>query len=214
MRPSIRSLTCGLCLLALAACTQGGEKLDGQKIPAPSSPAGTGTVTHEPAPTGALRLAGVEFKAPAEWNDLGASQMRQATYTLGPVEGDQQEAEVTVFFFGSGQGGDIESNIRRWIGQMEAPEGKSIEEVVRRSKLTSPTGLELHFVEVDGIFQRSMGGGPMTGGRTKAFEGYRMVGAIVEAPEGNVFLKLVGPDKTARAMEEGYRAMLNAAARI
>jgi hypothetical protein len=59
-----------------------------------------------------------------------------------------------------------------------------------------------------------MGGGPMTGGRTKAHPGWRMVAAIVEAPEGNVFFKLVGPEATAREMEESFRDMLTTAVKI
>ena len=80
--------------------------------------------------------------------------------------------------------------------------------------MVTPTGLVQHVVEVDGIYQRSMGGGPITGGRTKAYPGWRMVGAIIEAPEGNVFFKLVGPAATARTMEASYRAMLAAATKI
>jgi hypothetical protein len=204
------------CLIAigLGACTQGGEKLDGREMPARSAPAQPGTESLEPANGGPLDLAGVAFLPPEAWEDHGPSGMRKASFSFGPIDGDTDAAEVTVFYFGSGQGGDIESNIRRWVGQMDPPEGKAIEEIVLRSKIETPTGFVLHVVEVDGIFQRSMGGGPMTGGRTKAFPGWRMVGAIIEAPEGNVFFKLVGPDATARAMEESYRAMLGAAEKI
>jgi hypothetical protein len=195
-------------LIALAGCTQGGEKLDGKEMPARTAPATAGSPTHEPAGASPVELAGMAFLPPEAWTDQGASGMRKASFTYGPVGEDEMPAEVTVFYFGSGQGGDIESNIRRWIGQMDPPEGQKIEEVVRRSRVTTRTGFEVHFVEVDGTYQRSMGGGPMTGGRTKAFPGWRMVGAIIEAPEGNVFFKLVGPDETARAMEESYREML------
>ncbi|RKZ12590.1 hypothetical protein DRQ53_08875 [bacterium] len=204
------------CLLitAAAGCTQGGEKLDGQKVPARSAPAATGAQSLEPAAAGSLELASLAFKAPEDWSDDGASGMRKGSYSFGPSYGDELAAEVTVFFFGEGQGGDIESNIRRWVGQMDPPEGKTIEESVLRSQRESADGFTLHFVEIDGIYQRSMGGGPMTGGRTKAFPGWRMVGAIVEAPGGNVFFKLVGPQQTAQTMEEGLRAMLDKAARI
>jgi hypothetical protein len=195
----------------LAACTQGGEKLDGKEMPARTSPATPRATTQEPSGTGPLDLAGVAFLPPDSWTDQGASGMRKASYTFGPVGEDELPAEVTVFYFGEGQGGDIESNIRRWIGQMDPPEGKEIEEVVRRSKITTQTGLDVHFIEIDGTFQRSMGGGPMTGGRTKAFPGWRMVGAIIEAPQGNVFFKLVGPETTAREMEAAYRGMLTTA---
>ena len=204
------------CLIALglSACMQGGEKLDGHEMPARSAGAQSGAGSLEPGGGGSLVLAGLAFVPPGEWKDLGPSGMRKGSFTFGPVEGDTDVAEVTVFYFGSGQGGDIESNIRRWVGQMDPPEGKAIEEVVLRSKRETPTGLVLHVVEVDGIYQRSMGGGPMTGGRTKAYPDWRMVGAIIEAPEGNVFFKLVGPEATARVMEESYRAMLGAAAKI
>ena len=210
----VRFTLLALILFALGACTQGGEKLDGSEMPARTSPAQSGVPTQEPTGEGPLDLAGVAFLPPSEWEDLGASGMRKAAFNFGPLDGDENAAEVTVFFFGSGQGGDIESNIRRWVGQMDPPEGKTIEEVVRRSKMTTQTGLDVHFVEVDGIFQRSMGGGPMTGGRTKPFPGWRMVGAIIEAPEGNVFFKLVGPDATARAMEESFRGMISTAVKI
>ena len=36
-------------------------------------------------------------------------------------------------------------------------------------------------------------------------------GAIVEAPGGNVFFKLTGPDKTAKIMIEAFIAMINQA---
>lgn len=201
-------------LFALGACTQGGEKLDGQKMPQRTSPAEQGTVSREPTGSGPLDIAGAAFLPPDAWTDLGPSQMRKASYRFGPVGSDTDAAEVTAFFFGREQGGDIESNIQRWIGQMDPPEGKEIQEVVRRSKVTTQTGLDIHFVEIDGIYNRSMGGGPMTGGRTKAHPGWRMVAAIVEAPGGNVFFKLVGPEATARDMEESFRDMLTTAVKI
>ena len=44
--------------------------------------------------------------------------MRAATYTVG-------EGECAVFYFGAGQGGGVQANIDRWIGQFE-PEGKPV----------------------------------------------------------------------------------------
>lgn len=214
MNVSLRIALGVLLLTALAACTQGGEKLDGKDMPARTAPATPGAPTQEPQATGPIELAGVAFLPSDAWTDQGATQMRAAAFTYGPVGEDEMPAEVTVFFFGAGQGGDIESNIRRWVGQMDPPEGKSIEEAVRRSKLSTKAGLDVHFVEIDGTYHRSMGGGPMTGGRTKDFPGWRMVGAIIEAPGGNVFFKLVGPEATAREMEAAYREMLSTAVKI
>lgn len=201
-------------LFALGACTQGGEKLDGRPMPSQTSPAQQGNASQEPAGVGPLDIAGVAFLPPESWTDLGATQMRKASFGFGPADGDVDAAEVTAFFFGEGQGGDIESNIARWIGQMDPPEGQDIQDVVRRSKVTTQTGLDIHFVEINGTHNRSMGGGPMTGGRTKAFPGWRMVAAIIEGPQGNIFFKLVGPETTAGQMEEGFREMLSTAVKI
>jgi hypothetical protein len=200
---------------SLVSCTQGGEKLDGREVPAAkTAPATPAAESHEPGMAGGFSLAGVSFTPPADWTDQGPSGMRKASFSYGPVEGDSDPAECTVFYFGSGQGGDIESNISRWVGQMEPAEGETLQSAVRRSQLTTENGLGIHFVEVDGTFMKSMGGGPMTGGRTKPMEGWRMVGAIVQAPEGNVFFKLVGPEATVREMEPAYRTMLGSAKQL
>lgn len=209
-----RTLIALAVLLTLGACTQGGEKLDGRQMPSQTAPAQQGGVSQEPTGSGPLDIAGVAFLPPEAWTDLGATQMRKASFSFGPAEGDTDAAEVTAFYFGEGQGGDIESNIARWIGQMDPPEGQEIQEVVRRSKMTTQTGLDIHFVEINGTHNRSMGGGPMTGGRTKAYPGWRMVGAIIEGPEGNIFFKLVGPEMTAGQMEESFRQMLSTAVKI
>jgi len=50
-------------------------------------------------------------------------------------------------------------------------------------------------------------GGPMmqsTGKKT----GYRLLGAIVEAPEGNVFFKLTGPAATVGAAQADFDALV------
>jgi hypothetical protein len=57
-------------------------------------------------------------------------------------------------------------------------------------------GLRVTRVELDGTYLAP--GGPMmqsTGKKT----GYRLLGAIVEAPGGNVFFKLTGPAATVAA---------------
>jgi hypothetical protein len=152
-------------------------------------------------------LAGVTFFGSPAWTDVGASGMRAANYKYGPVEGDSEAAEVTVFFFGGGQGGDIEANMRRWIGQMQGADGGSAEGLAQRSTLTSDADLFEHFIELDGTFSKSSGG-PRSQAPKTPMEGWRLVGAIIEAPQGNVFFKLVGPAATVRAVEDDFRNMV------
>ena len=172
-------------------------------VDAPAQPAG-----------GTLQLGGVNLVPDAAWRDLGPAPMLRAKYQLSPVEGEDVVAEINVAYYGEEMGGDIEANIGRWVGQMKTPAGEDAASIARRSKLTTGNGIEVHFVEVDGIYMKSMGGGPMTGGRMQAQPDHRLVGAIVVGTEGNVFIKLVGPQKTARVMEEQLRAMLASATKI
>ena len=58
--------------------------------------------------------ATLKFDAPAGWiARTPSSSMRQAEYTLPRVQGDVEDAAVTVFFFGATQGGSARANIDR-----------------------------------------------------------------------------------------------------
>ena len=50
-------------------------------------------------------------------------------------------------------------------------------------------------------------GGPMKGEKTVK-PGYRLLGAIVEGPGGNVFLKFTGPAKTIAANQQKFEQLL------
>lgn len=153
-----------------------------------------------------VALAGITFTPAKEWTDLGPSMMRKASYTFGPVENDADSATLTVFYFGPDQGGSIESNLARWINQMSLADGSDPATVAVFDK-TSADGMNVHLVNVEGIYNASVG--RMMGGETVAKDGYIMLGAVVEGPEGNVFFKLTGPKTSAEQMAEGFMAMLN-----
>jgi hypothetical protein len=50
-------------------------------------------------------------------------------------------------------------------------------------------------------------GGPMATS-TRAVPGYRLLGAIVEGPGGNVFIKFTGPAKTVAANQTKFEQLL------
>ena len=69
-------------------------------------------------------------KAPAGWKNAKArQQVPQSINSAFPKsDGDKEDAELVVFFFGKGGGGTNEDNIKRWKGQFIAPpEGNRIE---------------------------------------------------------------------------------------
>ena len=50
-------------------------------------------------------------------------------------------------------------------------------------------------------------GGPLAGAQ-RVVSGYRLLGAIVEGPGGNVFLKFTGPNKTIAANQQKFEQLL------
>jgi hypothetical protein len=152
-----------------------------------------------------MTVAGVTFCPPSAWKDLGPGGMRQANYTLGPLEGEKDSATMAVFYFGVTQGGSVNENIERWISQMSLPDGGDPHKAVARNDFTVD-GMPAHLVELAGTFQASARG--MMGGATESKENYRMAAAVLETPEGNLFFKLTGPNHTARTMIGQFRAML------
>ena len=180
--------------LALASCqekqqsgidmaTKGAVKLDGK----PST------------------VAGVTFTPPSTWQDIGPSGMRQANYTFGPIEGESDSATLAVFHFGQGMGGDVQSNIERWIGQMSLPDGSDPHTAAGQTQFTVD-GMPVHWVQLSGIYAS----GGMMGDAVVPKPDYIMAAAVLEAPQGNLFFKLTGPTKTATKMIEGFKGMIMA----
>jgi len=156
------------------------------------------------APAGASgnSVAGITWTAPSSWQVRGPAPMRVATYAIPPAGGDSEQGELAVFFFGSGQGGDVQANLQRWYGQIEQPDGKPSAQVARTGERTV-NGVKVTTVAVDGTYLAATR--PMSQEKTKK-PGYRLLGAIAEAPEGAVFFKLTAPKKTAEAA--GFEAFV------
>ena len=66
-------------------------------------------------------------------------RMRTAEYF---VEGDES-ALMTVFYFGAGQGGSVEANVNRWVGQMQQPDGSSSQEAADIAHVPSGISMSL-----------------------------------------------------------------------
>jgi hypothetical protein len=130
--------------------------------------------------------AGVKWIAPASWKLAAARQMRVATYDI-PAAPGSEPGECGVFYFGEGQGGSVEENFARWVKQFEGG-GPS-----RKAEKTVH-GLRVHTIDVSGTYLAS--GGPMMQSQGKKQPGFRLLGAIVEAPQGLVFFKCTGPTAT------------------
>ncbi len=128
---------------------------------------------------------GLRWTVPARWQVAAPKPMRAATYTI-PGTAGAEAGECGVFYFGTGQGGGIDENLQRWAGQFESAS-------VPKKSEHAVNGLKVHFITVSGTYLSPAG--PMMQSQGKK-PGWSLSGAIVEAPEGNVFFKCVGPAAT------------------
>lgn len=158
----------------------------------------------QPAPQGAAEAGGLSWTAPAGWESQGARPMRVATYRIAPAKGDTEGAELAIFYFGEGQGGAVDANVKRWLGQFQKADGTPVTEKDAHSKKETVNGLAVTTVDVKGTYT---GGGPMMGPATPK-PGHRLLGAIIEGPQGPVFFKLTGPERTVASAEKGFRKLL------
>ena len=189
-----------IALLSLTACGGDDSSYDNQSSQQHGADARIATHSKGNPPTGpgATTVAGISFTAPSHWKNLEASGMRQAQFRLPAIQGDSAEAEVNVFYFGPKSGGGVQANLDRWIGQMTLPDGSDPATAIERSTF-SANGMAGHVVSLNGSY-KSGGGRPM-GGDVQLLPGYRLVGVVLEGPQGSLFFKLTGPQATAEVME-------------
>jgi hypothetical protein len=194
-----------LSALLISACERKAPTPDaGQSAPAAplaSAPAPMEAPAHA---AGGSKLD-IEWTAPEDWQEAGnRSPMRAATYRIPKAAGDAEDGELAVFYFGPGQGGDIEANVSRWLGQFE---GVSNDQIRRADR--DAHGMRQHTVEIErGTYQSGM-----PGGAKSPKQDFGLLGAIVQAPSGNYFFKLTGPSPTVRAARDGFYALLDSVKR-
>jgi hypothetical protein len=148
--------------------------------------------------------AGIRWTVPASWKSQEQRPMRLATYTVPPAQGDQESGEVGVYFFGAGQGGSVQANMDRWIGQFQQADGKSSKDAAKVGNRTIH-GLKVTTVDVSGAYT-GMAGPRAPQGPPKA--AYRLLGAIVEGSQGSIFFKFTGPAKTVAQNQSAFEKML------
>ena len=139
---------------------------------------------------------GVRWTVPSTWSAAKERPMRVATYAI-PAAAGQEAGECGVFFFGQGQGGSVEENLSRWVGQFEGGAPKKAEKTVH--------GLKVHTIDISGTYLAPSG--PMMKSSGKK-PGYRLLGAIVEGPQGNVFFKCTGPAATLARAQADFESLV------
>jgi hypothetical protein len=151
----------------------------------------------------AQSAGGIKWTPSKRWSVEPARPMRAATYKAPAAPGDSEAAECAVNFFGAGQGGTVDANIKRWTGMFQTPGGQP---VTGKTEKSTVNGVKVTTLDISGTYIASSGP-MMASGAPKANS--RMLAAIAEGKAGTVFFKFAGPKKTVTAGEAEFKAMLS-----
>ena len=156
----------------------------------------------DPHAPGAGAGLAIRWKDPSGWKRVApTSAMRKASYEIPAASPEAGPAELAVFYFGPDQGGDVQSNLQRWVGQFQGVEETSIVRTEREAN-----GLKQHVVEVpSGTYSNSM----RPGGAGAPQQNHALLGAVVVAPSGKYFFKLTGPQATVKAQRKAFFDLLD-----
>ena len=149
-----------------------------------------------------FRVSEFAFTRPTGWEWVEVtSPMRKAQLKVVDAK-SKASAEVIFFHFGQGSGGGTKANVDRWLGQFQEPRDKinaKIDEVtVGKHKVT--------YVQAQGTYKSGMLGGPQT-----PMPDYALAGAIIEASEGSVFVRMTGPRVLVKATLAEFKKMVEGA---
>ena len=143
------------------------------------------------------------LNVPTSWKQSPASNnLRTAQFAIPKVEGDKDDAELVVYFFG-GAGGGVNANLERWSGQFQ-PGGKKQKIYKGQSKQG-----EYYLLDITGVYTKPIG--PPINRQTNPTPGYQMLAVVLMIKDkGNYFLKLTGPQKTVAAAGQALRVAIDA----
>lgn len=183
--------------------------------PPAGAPAAAAAASPAPAPEGAsmqaggypvsgpdgdqtvIEVGGLRMPKPVTWVWTKPSMQFRALQYAVPANGVNAPAAELVFsVFAGGDGGPIDANLDRWANQFR--DGDAAAKSVRSEATVS--GMRVLRIESVGAY--------MGMGAAAPRPGQMQLGAIVEAPGRNVFIKLVGPQETVESNRAAFDALL------
>ncbi len=149
-----------------------------------------------------FKVSEFTFTRPANWEWVeSASPMRKAELKVVD-EKTKAKAEVVFYHFGQGGAGGTQANVDRWFGQFVEPRdkinAKTEDSIVGKHKVT--------YVSAEGTYKSGMPGGAQT-----PMPNYALLGAILEASEGSVFVKMTGPKELTKSATADFKKMVEGA---
>lgn len=152
--------------------------------------------------TQTIVASGLSFQAPASWKKAEKlDTMRQAQLAISPAEGDTYPGELVVFAL-PGAAGGVEANVQRWQSQFRGKDGQPPKADL---KTVQGQNVKVSRVELAGDHAPpNFPGRQAQPPRSNA----RLLGAIVITDDTGYFIRLIGPDKTVKALSEDFDKLI------
>ena len=147
-----------------------------------------------------LLAATLSYITPQGWQKQPTtSSMRVAEFALPRADGDAEDAQLVLYYFG-GSGGSVEANLQRWVSQMQQPDGRPSSAVARKETRTIK-GLKVTLLDVGGTYVAETAPGASERHNKQNF---RLRAGVVETTSGPYFIKLTGPAKTVAQWDRAF----------
>lgn len=150
-------------------------------------------------------------EAPAAWK-MRAVERRPRTHeaSFPSTQEGLADGTLTVYHFGKGGGGDLESNLSRWYKMMEQPDGSSSEKVAKKAEIPTDAA-KIVWIDVPGTYlDRPFPAAPDVTKRPK----YRLFAAMINGgKEGPYWIRAVGPDAVMQAQRDAFEKFLKSIAK-
>lgn len=180
-----------------AAPSAGAEPSAGAGTPLASQQAGGFPVSGPDGDQTVIEVGGLVMPKPITWVWTAPTmQFRALQYAVPALGVNSPAAELVFSVFAGGEGGPVGANLDRWSNQFREGDGAAPSKRSERQV----AGLKVHLIESAGAY--------MGMGAAAPRPGYMQLGAIVEAPGRNVFMKIVGPQATVESNRAAFEAML------
>lgn len=152
-----------------------------------------------------MYIGGLSYRPSLTWEYHGRQADTVAWFTYGPLGGESRQASLTVHFVPADEAPEYSTYFTYWLNLMDYSELKNPESRALRHDRQAD-GMTVHVQSLYGPYVPPPGQlGP---DETSPLPDHRLVGIVVEAPEGLVLFELVGPDHTARVMIEQFMNMI------
>jgi len=149
-----------------------------------------------------FKVSEFTFQRPAGWERIkSSSSMRAAELKVKNPTAGKDPLEVVFFYFGPGNGGGTDANVDRWLKQFNEPKDQLKPKI--ETSTAGQKSYKVTYVQAEGTYLS----GPPLGEKTPK-AGYMLQGAILEHPQGFVFVKLTGPADLAKAASKDFKSMV------